>query len=142
MRGAGVPAEPAVKRGLRTQAPAAVVRQTELELSIFVRAGDFYGDRPLHREITALARSAGLRGATVLRGLQGFGVTANLRSAGLAAYNGSEPVLIQITDDAARILAFLPAVEQLVGTGLIVTKAITSVRKVAHAPDKAAATMT
>lgn len=131
-----------MKRRPRAQAPSVVVRQAELELSIFLRAGDSYGDRPLYREITDLARCAGLSGGTVVRGLQGFGASASLRPAGLTAYTGSEPVLIQIIDDAARILAFLPAAEQLVGSGLIVTKAVTSVRSVTGRPDDAAATMT
>jgi uncharacterized protein len=120
----------------------AVVRETKLELSIVVRAGDSYGDRPLYHEITDLARYAGLRGATVTRGLQGFGAGANLRPGGIAGHSGNEPVLIQITDDAARIRAFLPAAQRLVGSGLIVTKAVTSVRRAADVPDIAASTAT
>jgi PII-like signaling protein len=126
-----------VRRGRRATAPAPVVRRAELELSIFVRAGDRYGDRPLYHELVDLARCAGLRGATVVRGLQGFGGTATLRSAGLSGHGGYEPVLIQITDDAARVRAFLPVARQLVGSGLIVTKAVTSVRSTAGAPGMA-----
>ena len=131
-----------MKRRPRPQPDGAVLRQGELELSIFVRAGEAYGDRPLYHEIVDLASCAGLRGATVVRGLQGFGARASLRPTGFAWRSGNEPVLIQITDDAARVRAFLPAAEQLVGSGLIVTKAVTSVRRATDVPDIAASTAT
>ena len=54
---------------------------------------------------------------------------------GWPRYSGNEPVLIEITDDTAKVEAFLPAVGQLVSSGLIITKAVTSVRRVArHLP--------
>lgn len=131
-----------MKRHARRQAAGPVVLQAELQLSILVRAGDCYGDRPLYHEIIDLARCAGLRGATVLRGLQGFGAAANLRPPGLAAHSGNEPVLIEITDDTAKVEAFLPAVGQLVSSGLIITKGVTSARRVADVPDIATSAVT
>jgi uncharacterized protein len=118
------------------------VQQAELQLSIFVRAGDTYAGRPLHHEIIDRARRAGLRGATAIRGLQGFGASANLGRPGLAALTGREPVLIEVTDDAVKVCAFLPSVEQLVGGGLIVLKTVTTVRTVADVPDIATSALT
>jgi uncharacterized protein len=54
-----------------------------------------------------------------VRGLQGFGASANLGRPGLAALTGREPVLIEVTDDAAKVRGFLPSVEQLAGGGLL-----------------------
>jgi uncharacterized protein len=122
--------------------PGRVVRRAELQLSVFVRAGDACAGRPLYDEIIDLARCAGLRGATAIRGLQGFGAAANLRPPGLAALTGNEPVLIEITDEATRVLALMPALERLVGSGLIAVKPVTAVRTVADVPDIAASTAT
>lgn len=83
--------------------------------------------RPLHHEIAARARTAGLAGATVRRGLQGFGASARLRSSGLAGLNGTEPVLIEIIDDATDVQAFLPLLDELIGSGIVVLKCITAI---------------
>jgi uncharacterized protein len=119
-----------------------VVRRAQLQLTIFVRASDTHAGRPLHHEIIDRARRAGLHGATAVRGLQGFGASANLRRTGLAGLTGHEPVLVEVTDDADRVLAFLPSVEHLAGGGLIVLKAVTSVRAVADLPDIATSAVT
>jgi PII-like signaling protein len=119
-----------------------MVRCTELQLSIFTRAGDTFAGRPLYHEIIGRARCAGLPGATAVRGLQGFGASAHLRAPGLVALNGSEPVLIEIAGDPDRVRAFLSSVEQLVSSGIIVLKTVTVMRNVADVPDIAASAAT
>jgi uncharacterized protein len=119
-----------------------LVRRAELELSIFVRSNDTYADRPLHHEIIDRARRAGLRGATTIRGLQGFGASANLQRSRLTGLTGHEPVLIQITDDAVKVRAFLPSIEQLASSRLIVLKMVTSVQVVADLPGVATSALT
>jgi uncharacterized protein len=119
----------------RQPPPGRTVLQTQLQLSVFVRAGDSYAGRPLYREVVERARRGGLRGATAVRGLTGFGGSGRLRAPGLAGLNGHEPVLIEITDDAARIRAFLPVLEELVGSGLVVLRTVTTARRVADVPD-------
>jgi uncharacterized protein len=106
-----------------------------LQVSVFVRVGDSYAGRPLYREIVDRARRAGLRGATAVRGLQGFGGSASPRPPGLAARNGDQPVLVEITDDPARVRAFLPVLDELVGSGLVVVAEVTVVRKLADVTD-------
>jgi uncharacterized protein len=118
------------------------IRCTELQLSVLTRAGDTFGGRPLYHEIIDRARAAGLPGATAVRGLQGFGGSAHLRAPGLVGLNGSEPVLIEIAGDPDRVRAFLSSAEQLVGSGIIVLKTVTVVRKVADVPDVAASATT
>jgi uncharacterized protein len=107
------------------------VRGELVQLSVLVRAGDRLGDRPLYCEIIDRARAAGLGGATAVRGLAGFGAAGKLRMPGLAGSRGSEPVLIEITDDAAKVDRFLPALDQLVDSGLVVLKPVTVTRGVA-----------
>ncbi|MGB6456379.1 MAG: DUF190 domain-containing protein [Streptosporangiaceae bacterium] len=110
------------------------VRIEVVQLSVLVRVGDRLGGRPLYCEIIDRARDAGFGGATAVRGLTGFGAAGKLRSAGLAGSRGSEPVLIEITDDAAKIYAFLPVLDQLIGSGLAVLKPVTVTARRAVAP--------
>ena len=106
------------------------VRSELVQLSVLVRAGDRAGGRPLYCEIIDRARAAGLGGATAVRGLVGFGAARQLRMPGLAGSRGSEPVLIEITDDAAKVHGFLSTVDHLVGSGLVVLKPVTGTRRV------------
>jgi len=107
-------------------------------LSIFVRAGDKFAGRPLYREILDRARRAGLRGATAIRGMQGFGASRNLRAPGLTGLSGHEPVLIQLTDDAAAVRAFVSEIDQLHFGGLIILAPVVTLRPVADVRDEAA----
>jgi len=116
------------------------VQQDELHVSIYVRTGDRFGSRPLYREILDRARDAGLNDASVAIGFQGFGQTAKLRPAALTRRTGSEPVLIEVTDNPARIRAFLPVLNQLLDSGLVVLKTVAVTRMVADIPDIATAT--
>lgn len=122
----------------RTQRHQTVTRD-ELQVCVFVRAGDTIGGRPLYCEIVDRARAAGFTGATVVRGLTGFGASGTLRSPGLAGLRGSEPVVIEITDDDAQIRAFLPVLERVVGSGLLVVSRVTVTRRVAEPGLSAAA---
>jgi uncharacterized protein len=113
---------------------------SELQLSIFVRAGDLLAGRPLYREIIDRARAAGLSGATAIRGMQGFGPSGKLHSPGLLGLRGTEPVVIEISDDPARVRAFLPVLDSLIGSGLLVLKPVTVTRKAARELGTTAAT--
>ena len=106
-------------------------------MSIFMRAGDMFAGRPLYREILDRARGAGLRGATAIRGMQGFGASGKVHAPGLAGLSGHEPVLVQATDDAAAVRAFVSAIDQLPLGGLIVLAPVVALRPVADVRDEA-----
>jgi uncharacterized protein len=142
MLSTGIAAERAVNDRRPRLLQRQVVRTSELQLCVFVRAGDSLAGRPLYREIIDRARDAGLSGATVVRGMQGFGASGKLRPSGLTGRSGSEPVLIEITDDAERVRAFLPVLDRLIGSGLVVLHAVTVTRQVPLAPPNIAATAT
>ncbi len=113
---------------------AETVRSAQLQLSVFVRAGDRFGGRPLYSEIVNRAKAAGLAGATAVRGVEGFGASGKLRPPGLAGLRGTEPVLIEITDDDAAVRAVLPVLDQLIGSGLVLLKPVMVARRAAE-PD-------
>jgi hypothetical protein len=88
-------------------------------LTIFVGETDQHGHQPLYTEIVARARRAGLAGATVLRGAEGFGAAAHLHKLHPLALSEDVPVVIVIVDEPARIEAFMPVVDELVTDGLV-----------------------
>jgi len=95
---------------------------------VFVQSGDRFGGRPLHQEIVDRARMAGLAGVTVSRGLQGFGSSGREHQAGLLRSGYSLPVLIEIVAAEDRVRAFLPAIDELMVSGLITLRPVTSSR--------------
>jgi uncharacterized protein len=99
-----------------------------VRMSIFLRSSDTQRGRPLAAEIVDRARAAGLPGASVVRGLQGFGGSGRVHSAGWAGRGDGVPVLIEIVAAEARIRAFLPVLDELTGTGLVILRPVTLTR--------------
>lgn len=90
-----------------------------LLLRIFVGDADRWHGRPLHSAIVELARERGLAGATVWRGVEGFGAHSRIHSASVLRLSEDLPVLIEIVDRPERIEAFLPELDPLIGEGLV-----------------------
>jgi PII-like signaling protein len=88
-------------------------------LRIFIGESDRAGHRPAYQAIVELARRHGLAGATVLRGLAGFGRSSRLHTASILRLSEDLPIVIEIVDAAEKIDAFLPLLEPLVGGGLV-----------------------
>ncbi len=99
-----------------------------LRMSVFISENDQFHHRPLYTEIVHRAHAAGLAGASVLRGCEGFGASSRIHTTRLLSLNESLPVLIIIIDRPERIRAFLPQVEELVTKGLITLDEVEVVR--------------
>jgi PII-like signaling protein len=91
---------------------------------IFIGEGDRAGREPLYDVIVRLARERGLAGATVLRGLAGFGAKSRLHTASILRLSADLPIVIEIVDRPERIDAFLPELDRLVTEGLITTEPV------------------
>lgn len=88
-------------------------------LRIFIGESDRWQGQPLHEAILITARRAGLAGATVIRGMSGFGAASRIHTAGVLRLSEDLPVVIEIVDRADRIAAMLPELDKMVGEGLI-----------------------
>ena len=104
-------------------------------LTVFVGEDDQWHHRPLYTEIVHRAHAAGLAGATVLRGIEGFGASQQIHTSRLLSLSEDLPVSIVIVDSEERISAFLPEVEALVTEGLVVVDDVRVVRHVSRGPD-------
>lgn len=88
-------------------------------LRIFIGESDRYEGRPLYEAIVLKARETGLAGATVLRSPMGFGAASRLHTAKILRLSGDLPIIIEIVDEEAKIAAFLPVLDGMMGGGLV-----------------------
>ncbi len=88
-------------------------------LRIFIGESDHWEGRPLYEAIVHRARAAGLAGATVIRGLEGFGAHSRLHTTRILRLSEDLPVVVEIVDEAGKIEAFLPALDEMVDEGMV-----------------------
>jgi PII-like signaling protein len=88
-------------------------------LRIFIGESDTWHGKSLHTAIVEEAKRAGLAGATVLRGIEGFGAHSRIHTARLVDLSPDLPIVIEIVDDEDKITAFRPTVEAMVREGLV-----------------------
>src|SRR5579884_2730819 len=77
-------------------------------LRIFIGENDRWHGKPLYEEVVALARREGLAGATVVRGIEGFGAKSHLHTARILRLSEDLPIIIEIVDTEANIQRVLP----------------------------------
>ncbi|MFI6447323.1 DUF190 domain-containing protein [Kitasatospora sp. NPDC050543] len=88
-------------------------------MTIFVGEDDTWHRRPLYSEIVHRARAAGLAGASVFRGIEGFGASSLVHTSRLLSLSADLPVAVVIVDREEPVRAFLPQLEELVAEGLV-----------------------
>jgi PII-like signaling protein len=88
-------------------------------LRIFIGESDRWEGRQLYEAIVRKARAEGLAGATVLRGLEGYGAHSRVHTAKILRLSEDLPIVIEIVDKEERIQEFLPALDRMVGEGMI-----------------------
>ncbi|MGW2844300.1 DUF190 domain-containing protein [Streptomyces sp. NPDC001274] len=100
-----------------------------LRLTVLVGESDGWHHRPVFTEIVHRAHRAGLPGASVFRGIEGFGASSMIHTQRLLSLSEDLPVAVVIVDREDRIRAFLPQIGELVATGgLVVLDACEIVR--------------
>ena len=87
-------------------------------LRIFIGENDKHEGLPLFEWIVRTARENGLAGATVLRGLEGFGARSRLHTAKILRLSSDLPVIVEIVDTEEKIETFLPLIDDAIGEGL------------------------
>lgn len=88
-------------------------------LTVYIGESDTWKHKPLYSEIVHRAHEAGLAGASVFRGIEGFGTSSRVHTSRLLSLSEDLPVAVVIVDTAERIDAFLPQVEEVVTEGLV-----------------------
>jgi PII-like signaling protein len=104
------------------------VPKDAVSLRIFFGENDKHDGKPLYEAIVLAARKAGLAGATVLRGPMGFGHSSHLHTAKILRLSQDLPLLIEIVDSEEKINAFLPALDSMMGSGLVTLEKVKVLR--------------
>jgi uncharacterized protein len=88
-------------------------------LRIFVDEDDRYEGKPLYMAIVEALRAAEFTGATVLKGIEGYGVHKTVHAARTFDLSTNLPILIEVIEEEAKVLAFLPTLRAMIVEGLI-----------------------
>ncbi|MBU1274725.1 MAG: DUF190 domain-containing protein [Proteobacteria bacterium] len=88
-------------------------------LRVFIGESDKYEGRLLYELIVEKAREDGLAGATVYRGILGFGANSRVHTAKVLRLSEGLPVVVEIVDAAEKIQAFLPWLDEVIKEGLV-----------------------
>lgn len=101
-------------------------------LRIFLGEADRYDGQQLFEAIVHLARSRGLAGTTVLRGVEGFGAHSRIHKSTILQLSEDLPILIEIVDTSDKIEAFIPEIDAMIEKaqcGALMTMEKVDVRK-------------
>src|SRR5712675_2373716 len=88
-------------------------------LRVFFGEDEKAGHLPLYEAIVLKAREMRLAGATVLRGAMGFGHLSHIHTTKILRLSQDLPIVIEIVDSEEKINAFLPALDKMMGGGLV-----------------------
>ena len=99
-------------------------------LTIYIGESDRHGHTPLATEIVQRAHAAGLAGASVFRGVEGYGASNHIHTTRILSLSDDLPIAIVIVDRPDAITAFLPDLDELITEGLVVVEDIHVVKYV------------
>ncbi|MGH2271314.1 DUF190 domain-containing protein [Anaerohalosphaeraceae bacterium U12dextr] len=94
-------------------------------LRIFIGEADKYEGKPLYEAIVRLARQKGLAGATVVRGIMGFGADSRMHTAKILRLSEDLPIVIEIVDKPERIQTILPELDAMIQEGMVTLENVT-----------------
>ncbi|MFD5593617.1 DUF190 domain-containing protein [Streptomyces griseorubiginosus] len=101
-----------------------------LRLTVHIGENDTWHHKPLYSEIVHRAHAAGLAGASVFRGIEGFGASSLIHTSRLLSLSEDLPVAVVIVDTETRVREFLPQLDELVTEGLVTLDACEVIRYV------------
>lgn len=100
----------------------------QLLMRIFIGESDRYGHKPLYEALVELLRSEGFAGATVLRGICGFGANRVYHTQKLLDLSADLPLVVEVIDTQEKINAIMPRIDGMMGGGMITLEKATVIR--------------
>ncbi len=88
-------------------------------MRVFIGESDKYHGRPLYEALVDLFRQKGLAGATVLRGVAGYGASSTIHTDKVLRLSLDLPIIIELVETQEAIDAVLPELDAMIGGGLI-----------------------
>jgi PII-like signaling protein len=97
-------------------------------MRIFIGESDQYGHRPLYEALVELFRREGFAGATVLRGVAGFGAHSTYHTDKILRLSSDLPIVVEVVESQARLDEILPKVDEMMDGGMITMEKATVIR--------------
>lgn len=103
------------------------VPRAALRARMYIGERDRHGGQPLYSAIVMRARHEGMAGATVVRGIAGYGAHAVVHAASIVDMSADLPLVIEIVDEPQRVRAFVAAIAEMMDDGMITTEEVSIV---------------
>lgn len=97
-------------------------------LRIFIGESNTYKGQPLYRVVVEMLRKEGIAGATVLRGICGFGATSVLHTSNLLRLSQDLPLVVEVVDNRENIDRILPLLDEMISEGMVTLERVGVVR--------------
>jgi uncharacterized protein len=97
-------------------------------LRIYFTEGDKWQGEPLYKAIVAKCHELGLAGATVYRGVEGFGASARIYHSRTLSFSKNAPIMVSVIDTEEQIQKLLPYLDEMITGGLIASSAVEVIR--------------
>ncbi len=107
---------------------------SQKRLTIFIGEADHHGHTPLATEIVQRAHKTGLAGASVFRGVEGYGASNHVHTTRILSLSDDLPIAVVIVDTEERISGFLPQLDELISEGLVILDDVEVVKYVGRPP--------
>lgn len=104
----------------------------QILMRIFIGESDRYGQRPLYEALVELFRKEGFAGATVLRGIAGFGAHSVYHTDRLLRLSQDLPVVVEVVDEKEKLEAVMPRIEEMMDGGMVTMEKATVIRYSHH----------
>ena len=93
-------------------------------LRLFIGEHDRWDGKPLYEAIVLRARAEGMAGATVLRGIEGFGAASRVHTSRLLELSSDLPIVVELVDTEEKIERILPIFDEMVGDGMMTLETV------------------
>jgi PII-like signaling protein len=93
-------------------------------LRVFIGESDHHEGKPLYQALVERVRAEGLAGATVLRGIEGFGASSHLHTSRILRLSQDLPIVVEIVDTTEQIERILPIVDEMVRDGMVTVERV------------------
>lgn len=100
----------------------------QILMRIFIGESDRYGHQPLYEALVELLRSEGCAGATVLRGVSGFGAHGVYHTQKLLDLSASLPLVVEVVDCREKLDAIMPRIDAMMTGGMITLEKVSVIR--------------
>lgn len=104
------------------------LRGQQVLMRIFIGEQNKIGHRPMHTAVLEMLREEKMAGATVIRGIAGFGAKSHMHSAHLLALSQDLPMIIECVDTQENIDRVLPKLDEMLDEGLVTLEKVNVIR--------------